>query len=328
MEPFNSVEDVAADRSFGRWVLHDDPSAEKFWLDYLARHPEKRPLVEEARRFLQELPRTRYRLSEQQLELNWQRIAAALPRPRGTPPPQRTVRRLRWYYPAASFAVLALVATFWFYGAEDAPSYQTAYGEVKQWVLPDGSQVTLNANSSLRYQQHGSQREVWLQGEGFFEVVHTSDDQTFVVHTRGPEVAVLGTAFYVNNREEQVRVVLNSGWVSVRHEQQEVRMVPGELVAYHEATHRLSKQLTDPDLHSAWKDNQLIFDRTPLSEIAQLLKDRYGFEVIFEDASVGKEAFTGTFPADRIAVLLKTLQKSTPMTIKGRQIVFGPSLER
>ena len=52
-------------------------------------------------------------------------------------------------------------------------------------------------------------------------------------------------------------------------------LVPGELdLAYKEETRRLTKRATNPELHSAWKDNQLVFDDTPLSEIAQLLEDQ------------------------------------------------------
>ena len=324
MKHFNSVEDIAADSSFKRWVVDNDPQSRQYWLDYLALHPEKKPLVEDAYRFLQELSQTHYRLSEQQLQVNWVKIEADLPSYSEAPLRRSTTWRPQWYYLAASLAALALGAAFWFYGAQRATqTYKTAYGETQQVVLPDGSLVTLSANSSLKYQQHENGREVWLQGEGFFEVLHTSDDQSFIVHTRGPEVEVLGTAFYVNNREKQVRVVLNSGRVRVHNELQEVRMVPGELVAYQEETRRLTKRTTNPEQYSAWKDNQLVFDNTPLGEIAQLLEDRYAYEIIFEDALAKREAFTGTFPADRIHILLTTLQKSMPMVIEDRRIVFG-----
>ena len=324
MKHFNSVEDIAADSSFKRWVIDNDPQSRQYWLDYLAQYPEKKPLVEDAHRFLQELSRTHYRLSKQQLQVNWAKIEADLPSNSRKSLRRPTAWRSQWYYLAASLAALALGAAFWFYGAQrPTHTYQTAYGETQQVVLPDGSQVALSANSSLKYQHNEARREVWLQGEGFFEVVHTSDDQSFIVHTRGPEVEVLGTAFYVNNREKQVQVVLNSGRVRVHNELQEVRMVPGELVAYQEETRRLTKRTTNPELHSAWKDNQLVFDNTPLGEIAQLLEDRYGYEIVFEHALAKKEAFTGTFPADRIHILLTTLQKSTPMMIEDRRIVFG-----
>ena len=324
MKHFNSVEDIAADSSFKSWVIGNDLQSRQYWLNYLAQHPEKKPLVEDAYRFLQELSRTHYRLSEQQLQVNWAKIEADLPSNSRTSPRRPAAWQLQWYYLAASLAALALGAAFWFYGAQrPTHTYQTAFGETQQVVLPDGSQVALSANSSLKYRQNETGREAWLKGEGFFEVVHTSDDQSFIVHTRGPEVEVLGTAFYVNNREKQVQVVLNSGRVRVHNELQEVRMVPGELVAYQEETRRLTKRATNPELHSAWKDNQLVFDDTPLSEIAQLLEDRYGYDIVFEHALAKKEAFTGTFPADRIHILLTTLQKSTPMVIEDRRIVFG-----
>src|SRR5690606_15777064 len=95
----------------------------------------------------------------------------------------------------------------------------TGYGETRKINLPDGSLVVLNANSELKYESNWQQapmREVWLQGEAFFEVVKTTEEKQFIVHTGSLDVEVLGTQFNVHNRHQKVQVVLSSGKVKLQ----------------------------------------------------------------------------------------------------------------
>ncbi|MBK8505327.1 MAG: FecR domain-containing protein [Saprospiraceae bacterium] len=94
--------------------------------------------------------------------------------------------------------------------------YTAGFGERQKIVLPDGSAVDLNANSSLRL---GSQwvegiQEVWLEGEAYFEVEkNLSKGVKFTVHTNGPDVEVVGTHFNVDSRKEETRIYLEEGKV-------------------------------------------------------------------------------------------------------------------
>ena len=102
-------------------------------------------------------------------------------------------------------------------------SYQTSNGEIRRFVLMDGSQVTLNARSNLMVPRWGfgtSSREVVLDGEASFTVRHTPDNHKFVVKTgKGFEVVVLGTEFSVFSRSRGARVVLNKGKVQVNYQE-------------------------------------------------------------------------------------------------------------
>ena len=72
-------------------------------------------------------------------------------------------------------------------------------------LLPDGSAVTLNANSKLQYYTH-SARKVWLEGEAFFEVKKIPETaEPFQVVTNDLTITVLGTTFNVNSRNEQTK---------------------------------------------------------------------------------------------------------------------------
>ena len=103
------------------------------------------------------------------------------------------------------------------------PRYKTAFGETRTVTLTDGSQVTLNANSSLRVPRFGfgkRTRDVTLLGEADFSIKHLPDDQRFVVQTdKNFEVVVLGTEFLVNTREKGTKVVLNKGKVRLLYQE-------------------------------------------------------------------------------------------------------------
>ena len=126
----------------------------------------------------------------------------------------------RWA--AAAAVVGALLGGSGWLLTHRAPATQTlatAYGQTRTVQLADGTSVTLNGHSTLRYPAAwtpGKPREVWLDGEGYFAVQHQADNQRFVVHTTaGFNVEVLGTKFTVSRRQDRGRVVLLSGKVRV-----------------------------------------------------------------------------------------------------------------
>src|SRR5688572_28246450 len=154
--------------------------------------------------------------------------------------------------------------------------------------------VTLNFNSSLRFSRvdfNEKGREVWLDGEAFFAVVHKSNHQNFLVHTDQLKVEVLGTKFDVNSRRGKTRVMLEEGKVKLDLKSaftKQVIMKPGELVEYSEKDKAPTRKTVDPTNYLSWKNNRLVFTSTSLLEIAHLLEDNYGYKVAFEDPEISK----------------------------------------
>ena len=97
--------------------------------------------------------------------------------------------------------------------------YKTGYGQVKILLLPDSSKLVLNANSAVKIPQQWKEqgdRQVWLDGEGYFEVAKKiTTHQKFIVHTSQVDVEVLGTKFNVNTRRRQSLVALEEGKVQL-----------------------------------------------------------------------------------------------------------------
>lgn len=238
--------------------------------------------------------------------------------------PLSASRRMRglagsWQKVAAVLILMILASTAYFlvdvYSGHS--NYHTDYGEMRVISLPDGSTVKLNANSSLKVADNmegGGLREVWLDGEAFFSVVHTADDRGFVVHNGAVRVEVLGTEFDVKGRHDKTRVVLNSGKVRLNLDggppSGEVVMLPGEMVEYKGRTQGFVRKRVDTRVHTSWRNGELIFEQTPLREVAKMLEENYGLKVQIADTGLKDQKFTATLPAGNVEVLLKAIGKS------------------
>jgi transmembrane sensor len=237
----------------------------------------------------------------------------------------------RWVAAAAVAAGLAGAVGLWQQPA--LPSsvatayYATTYGQTREVHLPDGSVVTLNAHSSVRYAAapHASApREVWLDGEAFFAVKHLPNNQHFVVHTTaGFRVEVLGTRFAVYRRHAQGRVVLLSGKVRVAFADSTrpaVVLKPGELLQTSDQHPRaLVHKAVQATTYTSWTANELRFEATPLAELATRLQDTYGVEVVVASPALRQRKFTGTFPMDNLDVLCEDLAEAFHLHIEHQQ---------
>lgn len=211
------------------------------------------------------------------------------------------------YKVAASLLIVAAAAVAWYaapinekpgYVADTTVEIQTNYGERRTVVLPDESSVVLNGNSKLRYSGNWSTdkpREVWIDGEGFFAVQHTKNHQKFIVHTReGLNVEVLGTKFNVKTRENGSEVLLTEGKVKlnvVDKAAPSVYLNPGELATMKE--NKLSKKVVKDETYTSWVNSKMVFNKMPLSELAQILRDTHGLTVKFEDEQLQTRKLSG-----------------------------------
>lgn len=243
--------------------------------------------------------------------------------------------RLRWIGIAAAAAAL-VGAVVWLYrpGVKQPvlTAYSTAKGEVKHLLLPDGSRITLNGNTTLQYDSAGWQankREVWINGEAFFNVAADAAGR-FTVHAGSTtQVDVLGTRFNVLATSQQTQVVLNSGKVKVNiskgdNTKEEVVLVPGEMVSYQPDNNKLTQQMTDTLQLTSWKDGLHAFRETSLADIATMMTRQFGVKVSFAAAELATLQFTGTTPAGNLDVMLTILEKSLDLKIykHGDQVVI------
>lgn len=214
----------------------------------------------------------------------------------------------RW---AAAITLLIIIAFAAMYQLPESATitYQTSYGEIQKFTLPDGSTVTLNGNSSLSFNEDMNKepvRKVWLEGEGFFEVTHQTNNQAFIVNFSDRlQVEVLGTEFNVTQRKSGVSVVLKSGSVKLHMslplgvglQKKEVFMEPGEVVKITDNQAGFTKEREENiDMYYAWMHEKLVLDNTTLEEIILMLYETYGLNIVVEENALLERSASGSMP--------------------------------
>lgn len=187
-------------------------------------------------------------------------------------------------------------------------------------VLPDGSTVWLNANSTIEYSPDFGQvfREVALKGEAFFDV--KKDSKSFIVKTDNMQIHVKGTRFNVeaNKRNGTVKTTLEEGKVELHVDGSDkfFTMTPGDQIILDTKLNDIKVQKVDPTDFSAWKEDKLIFDNTPLSEIAAKLENRYKVKITIKSAKAKRELVTMTIEQEDIEEVLEMIKLSSKLRIK------------
>ena len=195
-----------------------------------------------------------------------------------------------------------------------------------QISLEDGTRVWLNSESTLKYPEvfTGTTREVFLEGEAYFEV--TPGNKPFIVRSTYGNVYVHGTSFNVKSykEEEKTYTTLVSGKVSCTYENQEIELQPGEqaITSKHEA---MEKRKVNVAEYIGWKDGLYIFKRRSLGSIMNELARWYDIEVVYKDEGLKNILFTGNLKRyDTINTFMKIIKRSGDINyrIEGKTIIL------
>ena len=303
----NNVERFIMDDNFQNWVKHPTAESASFWEKWIAEHPEDAEEIQKARLIILSMDFKKTAEKEIPRHLLLERIQAAIHEGQRNIIPIKSNFANIYYKVAAVFLGLIIcTAALYLLTHGSSEGYSTAYGEIKNLILPDGSTIVLNANSSVHFENNWEDhkaREVWLKGEAFFKIIHQEDHQKFVVHTGQLDVEVLGTEFNVATRRNKTKVVLASGKVKLNTKgitDDELYMDPGESVELSGDDNKIIKRRVNPDQFSSWRRKQLVFKATPLAEIAQTLEDNYGWESTFKEDTIKTYQFTGTVSTESV----------------------------
>ena len=323
-----TAEALLLNESFQNWVTRSDPNDVQFWEAWIAGHPEHHATVQEARQLVRLLYSGQKRdVSEDRVDRAIEAVTARMHEEAAAVPvrPRRGFLRLgtpgAWSRAVAVWAGLLLVSVAVYWGITTRlgayQTYRTAAGQTEVLRLPDGSKVVLNGNSTLRLARNwgaaDSLREVWLDGEGFFDVKHFARPaRRFVVHAARVDVEVLGTTFNVWQRRNQTKVVLQKGKVRLNSKAlpQAVLMSPGEIVELEEHQPRVVRRRVDAQLYTSWRERRIVFDGTPMPEVASFIRVRYGYQVQFTDSSARAVTLTYKSGEDDFPTLLNVLEES------------------
>lgn len=197
--------------------------------------------------------------------------------------------------------------------------------------LPDGSEVWLNSASELRFpvQFNGKKREVYLEGEAFFQVARDTSKQ-FIVHLNKAQISVLGTKFNVNayQDEERIYTTLAEGSITFRSSkgENEVYLHPGEQSIMDMNNGETTVLKVDPSIYSAWIKGRFVFRAMDLGTIMRQLQRWYDCEVFYTSEEIKQQEFWGVINRDmELMDVLNIIEETAGVhfEIKGRTVIVS-----
>lgn len=198
--------------------------------------------------------------------------------------------------------------------ARQLASYQTMEtmpGQRRTVQLPDGTRVTLNVASSIRYNaRYGKDaRDIWLSGEAFFDV-ESDPECPFLIHAGDMDVRVTGTSFNVNAYPEdrKTSVTVKSGKVAVSYGKDDVRMNlhPDEQLIIDTEDQSIFRGFAETGDALSWMHGKLSFNQQSLPEILKMLRRYYSCDIEIRDTT-SKVKLSGTHDNQSLESVLQSI---------------------
>lgn len=331
-----NTSDFLLDDDFVQWVREPDVQSTAFWQGIIDNYPDKKKEIQRAIDTIQAAQEVPYpSLDADRKAAMWAHIQSE----KDVSPLEIAYinpNRQLWKRLAIAATFLLFAVGIWFFMQKNTPSVsdpilatkkvETQFQQRKQVTLPDGSLVTLNADSKLRIAENwgdASTREVWLEGEAFFEVTKKPNTGAakFIVHTNQVDVEVLGTAFNVKARRGSTEVVLQSGKVNLKKLNKEIiEMKPNDRVQIVDSQTisalPIIPQKVETEKFTAWTNGKIIFDNTPLSDIANAIEDHFGYKVKIVNKELLDTRYTGELLTDMPDVFFKILATTLDIDVQ------------
>lgn len=311
-ENLSAVEDFLKNEVFRRWVTERQPADRAYWQAWLAINPDKKAIYEQAIATFLVLEGTKIELTDQTAKQKAEQIVDQMVD--FSAPIRPLLGWAKWMAAAAIVSVLV----WWRMDTDRVESKaiatrtterkETIWKQVKNTtgiplvvLLPDSSSVLLSSGSQLRFnkQTNQRQREVYLEGEGFFEVTK-NPDRPFIVYTPTLTTKVLGTSFQVRSfdNETSAYVRVKTGKVSVLSAvspKKPILLRVNEQLRLDTKTDKMLKQNRSvvDEQSSSIISEQFVFNYTPIPVIFDQLEDSYHMPIVYDQLSLKKCTFTG-----------------------------------
>ena len=198
------------------------------------------------------------------------------------------------------------------------------FGKKFELELSDGTQVTLNSGSSLKYPVRfldNQVREVFLTGEAFFDVTKSKTD-IFKVHSNEIVTEVYGTQFNIMayENEDIQEVVLVEGSVGVSNtvdsSNQKLMLVPNQKAQLNRTTATISRKDVNVDSYIAWKYDVLNFQNLKFQDVLKKMERHYNIKILNEFHGIENDPYTGTFETETPSQILSYLSHIRPFQFK------------
>jgi transmembrane sensor len=355
-----SARDFANDSFFIRWVKNPDEESEWFWQSFVNENPFCKPEIERARELITLFDFPSHDLAEEELRSMRNGLLMALHAEREEHRDNMFFQSggfsntgRRWLKLAAAITIVPLVsaAVFFFMKGTDnqissLPTEQESgvekrvnpVGQKSVLFLSDGTKVWLNAASKISYikdftEQHT--RDVYLEGEAFFDVAHNGD-KPFIVHTSSIKIKVLGTSFNVKSYAEEKTIETTLVHGKVRIEQSDVRgnrigdveLKPNQRAVFNKESKIINIKEVVADNSGSWKQERLVFEEEPIDNVILQMERWFNVRIHVENKGNLDCKLTASIEKESLEEVLKLIEASHNIryTITGSQVFIEGKL--
>lgn len=331
---FNQVEDFLMDEKFRSWVLAPTPELNSYWGEWLENNHVKKDLFEQAEHMARNIEFSTYKASAESKEdileniqtetqdwnktripsfwNNWLKVAAVLVLGFGM---GYILSQLN-FNPFDAFSDSNMV------------TLENPYGLRSHYSLSDGSEIYLNAGSSIEFPEKftTSVRKVKLKGEAYFEV-KSDKNRPFEVISDNLSVTVLGTKFNFNSENGQNAVALVEGKVEYQEKTtgSSIILKPGQMASFSQNDSKFYLTDFDKDQVMGWKDGKLVFRDANLQQVKTKLEKWYGLSISIENPGKSSRwSYTASFSNESLETVLLNMStvKNFSYEIKGNEILI------
>ncbi len=340
---YSQIEELINDDSFIEWVI--DPDADSKWSEWQLINSDNEKLASQAKKLILGFIPKEEKIDPKDIDRYLLEVKAKL-----TVPSLRNVDNLRMspYKPkiksylswAASIVLLIISGALLYinyYSADKNEQLKTDLmiekvvprGHKLTVTLDDGSTLILNSESKIRYgEDFTSKREVFLEGEAFFEVTK-DNEKPFYIYSGDIVTMVLGTSFNIKAypADDIVQVVVASGKVKVSDKHQSVFeeiLEPNEMFQLERPTGAFKKEVVDLIEHVSWKNNVIYFKDADFNEISSVLEKWYNVEFSYQKAPDIKK-FNGVFKGKSLEEVLDGISFTVKFSyrIEGKNVFIN-----
>ena len=351
MDNHYQIDFFLANDKFVEWVHSGEPIQGTQWETLLNSDPGVRPVLDQARALILEWKHQPSQLSDQKLSDDIRRIMTSVDE-RSSPGVPFYGAWGKWYKIAAVLVLTVGVGWLVLWKSNEAKDYTyeelTANAgselveisnerDADQLVkLPDGSTITLSKGSRISYSKRltmDSTRNVYLKGDGFFNVVKDKK-HPFLVYTGALVTRVVGTSFKISSQGADVSVAVKSGKVAVYRMQEsendrkeDLLLTPNQKAVFSGNQNLISRKLVEAPAVLEGQEETLSFDyvETPVSKIFDSLEKAYGINIVYDAETFSDCSMTIPFREEpfftKLDIICRTIQAR--YTVSGDDVVIS-----
>lgn len=313
------MEDFVLDKAFRKSVLAPTITSESNWKAFLDSNPDKKQVIEKAREIILSLEPIEEEVSDFRLNSLWQRINQD--RKHGIV----SIYNQLIKYAAVFILAFLLGAGGLFILKQSANNYSETYteinvphGEKSEVTLYDGTKVSLNSGTKLRFPLvfNSDNRKVFVEGEAFFDVAKDKK-HPFIVNAGEMSIEVLGTRFNIcaYPDDTEFSATLEEGKILAGNQfsKEKIELKPGEQVVFQLQSKAMRLRNVDTDLYTSWKENLLRFEDASFPEVIKKMERWYDVKINVDGIDSFSKKYNMTIKTESLREILQLLSLTTPI---------------